>query len=241
MTGWKLYCAGWPSMKSDRDRFNDIYRRRQHLGDRYRLDNPGNRFNLERLREAMQEILSTVGRDISRIRLLDLGCGGLFWTEELVRLGVSRERAFGMDLLHWRMREGHQSGRDIQAVNGSATAIPFGSESFDLVCQFTLMTSVTDSSARRHIVEEMRRVLRPGGYVLWYDFRYNNPANPHTRAIGRSEMRRLFEGWNMAVVPVTLIPQIARKIPSGLSPLLKFLYRLPILRSHYVALIGPKG
>jgi hypothetical protein len=91
------------------------------------------------------------------------------------------------------------------------------------------------------VVAETIRILKPGGFIIWYDFRYNNPANPHTRAIGRSAIRRIFSGWNVELTSITLIPQIARKIPSGLSPILKFLHRLPILRSHYLALIGPKG
>ncbi len=228
-------------MKSERDTFDDIYKNRQRLGDRYRLDNPGNRFNLERLRMVIGAFLSKVDADPGRIKVLDLGCGGMFWADELIRLGITRDKCFGADILHWRMREGHEQGRDIQAINASAAALPIRSGTFDLICQFTLMTSVPDAELRARIIDEMQSILKPGGYFLWYDFRYNNPANRHTRAIGRADLRRLFPGWNIDLRSVTLVPQLARKTPEFLIPLLKFLYRFPMLRTHYVALIGPKG
>jgi ubiquinone/menaquinone biosynthesis C-methylase UbiE len=226
---------------SDRARMEDVYRSRERLASRYSLDNPGNRFNFEQLRRSIDVLLNTVQPDKAEIKALDIGCGGLFWAEELVGFGLERKNCFGVDILHWRMREGHGHGRDIQAINASAAALPFRSGSFDLVCQFTLMTSVLDSRTRNVVVDEIRRILRPGGYILWYDFRYNNPANPHTRAIGRAELRRLFRGWNISVQSITLVPQLARKTPGFLIPVLKFLHRLPMLRTHYVALIGPKG
>lgn len=226
-------------MNADRDTFDDIYKDRQRLGERYRLDNPGNQFNLVKLREAISDFLNRI--DPKRIKTLDVGCGGLFWAEELIRLGIKRERCFGADLLQWRMKEGRELGRDVQAVNASAAELPIRSESLDLISQFTVLTSITDEDMRRRIVDEMQRVLKPGGYILWYDFRYNNPANPHTRAIGQVELKRLFRGWNIDLRSVTFVPPLARKTPEFLIPLLKFFYRLPMLRTHYVALIGPKG
>ena len=228
-------------MSDDRSRMEEVYRLRERLSSRYSLDKPGNRFNFERLRTAIEGLLKKPHPDLSRITALDLGCGGLFWAEELIHLGVRREHCFGADILHWRMREGRELGREVQAVNASATTLSFGSDTFDLISQFTLMTSVLDPASRILIVDEMRRVLKPGGYILWYDFRYNNPANPHTRAIGRAELRRLFPGWTIDLHTAIFIPQLARKTPEFLIPLLKFLHRLPMLRTHYVALIGPKG
>ncbi len=228
-------------MNSERETFDDIYKERQLLGDRYRLDNPGNVFNLGQLREVLREFLRRVDADPARIKALDLGCGGMFWAEELVRLGVRRENCYGADILHWRMREGRDQGRDIRAINASGAALPIRSGSFHLVCQFTMMTSVLDDNMRIRIAGEMQRILESGGYVLWYDFRYNNPANRYTRAVGRAELQALFPGWKIDLRSATFVPQLARKTPKFLIPLLKFLYRLPMLRTHYVALIGPKG
>jgi ubiquinone/menaquinone biosynthesis C-methylase UbiE len=228
-------------MVNDKKKMDVVYRERKRLSTRYSLDNPGNRFNIRFLLDRMEESLRSRFDDLSTVSLLDLGSGDLFWIEEFIRMGIRRSRCVGSDVLTWRLREGKEKGRDIGCVACSAVQLPFLPESFDIVSQFTLMTSITDEPSKEMIAAEMKRVAKPGGYILWYDFRYNNPANPHTRAIGRSEIHRLFEGWDLDVISITLIPQIARKVPSGLSPLLNLLHRLPMLRSHYVALIGPKG
>jgi len=228
-------------MVDDKKKMEEVYRDRRRLSARYSLDNPGNRFNIRFLLDRIAEQARSRFDDLPAISLLDLGSGDLFWIEEFIRMGMDRSRCVGSDVLAWRLLEGKEKGRDIASVVCSATQLPFVSDYFDIVSQFTLMTSITHDLSREMIVAEMKRVLRPGGYILWYDFRYNNPANPHTRAIGRAEIRRLFDGWNMELTSITLIPQLARKIPSGISPMLKFLHRLPMLRSHYLAMIGPKG
>jgi ubiquinone/menaquinone biosynthesis C-methylase UbiE len=228
-------------MRNDKKKMDEVYRERKRLASRYSLDNPGNRFNIASLLAKVSNALHTRFSDLSLASLLDIGSGDLFWVEEFVRMGVPRSACVGSDLLDWRLREGRGKGRNIASVVCTAAQLPFRTESFDLVSQFTLMTSITDDLIKDMIAIEMKRVLKPGGYILWYDFRYNNPTNPHTRAIGRSEIRRLFAGWNIEPTAVTLIPQVARKTPGRLVPLLKFLHRLPILRTHYLALIGPKG
>ena len=107
--------------------------------------------------------------------------------------------------------------------------------------QFTMMTSILEPALRKQIASEMIRVAKPGGYILWYDFRYNNPANRYTRAIGKRELRELFGELSIDLHTSTLVPQLARKLGPISALLLKFLNRLPILRTHIVALIGPKG
>jgi len=228
-------------MAADRERMERVYRERKSLSGRYSLDNPGNRFNYELLRNGLHGILSRHFPDMSTVSLLDIGAGDLFWADQFVRMGCDRSRCIGSDVLVWRLREAHDRGRDVPAVAASGDRLPFVSGSFDLVCQFTMMTSILDMAAKETIAAEMKRVLRPGGYIIWYDFRYNNLANPNTRAIGKRELHRLFPGWSITAQTTTLIPQIARKMSGPLAPGLKFLCRFPILRSHYLALIGPKG
>lgn len=218
-----------------------VYAERRRLSDRYRLDNPGNRFIYEQLRDRIEMILRSVFDDLSSIRVLDLGCGGLFWAEELVAMGVARNRCYGADLLLPGLQEGRRQGRRIHAVAASAAQLPFASAGIDLICQFTMMTSVLGDDDRSAIAGEIMRVVRPGGYVLWYDFRIDNPRNPHTRAIRRGEIRALFSEMPMRLEAITLLPQLARNLRGPLSILLKFFNSFPILRTHYLALIGPKG
>ena len=225
-------------MENERDRLEQVYQARRALASRYRLDNPGNRFNFETLCEGMNRRLHELWPISAGKKILDLGAGELFWGDQFVAMGIKRDDYVGLDLLVWRLQNGRASGRDYQAVAASAAELPFETATFDVISQFTMMTSVLDDALRRRIAAEMIRVLKPGGYILWYDFRYNNPSNPNVRGIRRAELESLFPGLPANLQTITLLPPLARKL--GL-PLLKFFYACPILRSHYLAWIGPKG
>ena len=83
---------------------------------------------------------------------------------------------------------------------------------------------------------EMRRVLRPGGLIVWYDF-WTNPTNPQVRGIRPDEVRRLFPGCRCQFRRVTLAPPLARRLVrlSWTSALL--LEKLRLLNTHDLAII----
>jgi ubiquinone/menaquinone biosynthesis C-methylase UbiE len=228
-------------MPGDRERIDDLFKKRDHLAKRYSLDKPGNRFNFDILRSRIANHIRNAFGSLNSSRILDIGSGELFWVEEMISFGFNRENCFGSDLLAWRLKEGVKKGRKVKAITCSADRLPFSSNSFDLVSQFTMMTSILDSNSRIDIAEEMIRVLKPGGFILWYDFRFNNPRNRNTRAIEKEEIGRLYGPMNIVLENITLFPKLARIIPESLAPMLKFFYMFPILRTHYLALIGPKG
>jgi len=228
-------------MPDNRTEMDRVYRHRALKPGKYSLDNPGNQFNFHLLRERINAHLHAVFDNTASVHMLDLGAGELFWADQIRAMGISSGTIVACDLLHWRLAKGRREGREITAVNASAEQLPFPDRSFDLVCQFTLMTSILEPGMRHKIASEMLRVLKPGGYILWYDFRYRNPFNRNTRAVGRTELIRLFAGVPITMEEITLIPQIARRSPRWSISLLKQAYRLAILRSHYLALIGPKG
>jgi SAM-dependent methyltransferase len=121
---------------------------------------------------------------------------------------------------------------------GNAAQIPWPDASFELVCQYTVFSSILDPQMRRQIAAEMNRVLRPGGAVLWYDFMYNNPRNPDVRGIKADEIRSLYPGFQLHLRRITLAPFIARRLPEPLLPVLyPLLATIPLLRTHYLGLL----
>ncbi|MFH1699535.1 MAG: class I SAM-dependent methyltransferase [Candidatus Zixiibacteriota bacterium] len=189
----------------------------------------------------MRKQVTSVFPDLSKIMLLEVGCGELFWPEVFVEIGCISENCFGTDIVHQRMLKGRIKGRLGTAITSSVFDLPFMSSSYDLVCQLTLMTSIPKDLDRARAIKEMLRVLKPGGYILWYDFRYNNPKNPYTRAIGKKELYELFAPLPVKLKTITVFPPLARKVPAVGIPLLKFINLFSMLRTHYLALIGPKG
>jgi hypothetical protein len=90
---------------------------------------------------------------------------------------------------------------------------------------------------RKEVAGEIVRVLRPGGAVLWYDFRVDNPANPNVRGISRSSIRALFPELRYHLRSLTLIPPLARRVVPVSWTLAIVLERLPFLRSHILGVL----
>jgi SAM-dependent methyltransferase len=119
-------------------------------------------------------------------------------------------------------------------VEASADALPFGDAAFDVVVTSTIFSSLPSEGLEEAVAAETARVLRPGGWILWYDIRYNNPGNARVHAIGRRRLADLFPDWLTELKAVTLIPPIARRLgqitPLAYGPL----ESIPLLRSHLI-------
>ena len=81
--------------------------------------------------------------------------------------------------------------------SGSATRIDFSDQTFDLLFQSTVFSSIFDNAVRQQIANEMLRVLKPDGCIVWYDFHVNNPLNPDVRGVKKGEVKRLFPIVNL--------------------------------------------
>jgi hypothetical protein len=112
------------------------------------------------------------------------------------------------------------------------------SSSLDMVLLFTVFSSILDHRMAENVATEVRRVLKPGGAVLWYDFRYDNPSNPHTRGMTKRHIRRLFPGFTLNLRTITSLPPLARRLGRATSWLYPVLAAGPFLRTHYAAARG---
>lgn len=91
-------------------------------------------------------------------RVLEVGCGtGLI----LRRLEGEAAELTGLDISRGMLAEAGRRG--FRVTEGSATHLPFADESFDLAYSFKVLAHVPDV---RGALEEMARVVRPGGYVV---------------------------------------------------------------------------
>ena len=109
----------------------------------------------------------------------------------------------------------------------------------DFVSAFTVFSSILAADARLGLAREIRRVLRPAGLILLYDFRVSRPYNPHTTGVGMAEVRRLFPGLSIRRRLVTLAPPLQRLL-SRLSPVAAHLVEAvcPWLRTHALYLLA---
>ena len=107
-------------------------------------------------------------------RALDLATGTGDIASGLAARGA---RVVALDITHRMIELARQKGVRAVLVQGDMVALPFSGASFDLVTTGYGLRNVPDLSSA---IEEIQRVLAPGGQVLSLDF--NRPANAIVRA-----------------------------------------------------------
>jgi SAM-dependent methyltransferase len=182
--------------------------------------------------------LARVGRPVRDV--LDLGCGGgvtLGWLAG--RGGI--ERAVGVDLLPERIARARAAwpGLEFHVADGARLAFPDGS--FDVVLAMTVFSSVPRETATA-MLQEIGRVLRPGGGFVWYDMRRPSPRNPDVRPFSAREVRTALPDWSIHTERLTVAPPIARRLGPATRPLYGILAHLPPLLTHEVGVaLRPAG
>jgi ubiquinone/menaquinone biosynthesis C-methylase UbiE len=178
---------------------------------------------------------------LEKLAVLEIGCGTGRALKDLIRWGADPRRLAGVDLLRNRLDEARRTcPADVTLVEGNAAHLPFPDGGFDVVMQFTVFTSILDDAVRRRVAAEMRRVLRPGGVVIWYDFFARSP-NPNVRPVRKSELRSLFPGYQLDIRRVTLAPPLARIMAERAWWVAEVLQKIPLLRTHYLVAISQRA
>jgi ubiquinone/menaquinone biosynthesis C-methylase UbiE len=207
--------------------------------ERYAWSTPAYAFMMQSLERAILSLLARNGVfPLSGRRILEIGCGRGYWLREWVKWGADPDCVVGCDLRMASVRQARgRSPADVRLVGADAALLPFRSDSYDIVFQSTVFTSILKAEQREAAAGELLRVVRPGGIVLWYDFLYNNPNNPEVRAVTIAEIRRLFSPHILAIRRVTLAPPLLRRLVPGAAWIASVAERVPLLRSHCLVVI----
>jgi ubiquinone/menaquinone biosynthesis C-methylase UbiE len=175
--------------------------------------------------------------DLATRHILDVGCGSGGELLNLRRYGAQSANLYGVDLLSRRIDSAGQRQRDANLVQADGRFLPFRSESFDLALQFTVFTSILDRGIKKILADDLLRVLKPGGCLIWYDFWADNPRNPQVKGIRSTEIRQLFPACHFDFQRVTLAPPLARRIVPISWVAAELFNRIPSLLTHYLAVI----
>ena len=218
------------------------YKKRECISHRlYSHFTPGNLFMMHQREKKFISLLKYYKiQDLSQLKIFDIGCGNGAWLRELVQYGAVPKNLFGIDLLTKQVKKAHLLSPNISISQGNAEHLHFPDKSFDIVQQNTVFTSILNNKMKCNIAKEMLRVVKDNGFIIWYDFRYNNPNNTDVQGIEKEEIKFLFPNCKYNFHRITLIPPLARVLAKVHFSICNFFSLFPFLLSHYLVFIKKK-
>jgi ubiquinone/menaquinone biosynthesis C-methylase UbiE len=226
------------SLTAEESRIREAYARRRN-DDLYSYFNNAYLFMAQEREKYVLSLLAHEGYvSLDDKKILEIGCGTGRLLREYVKWGARPENITGIELLFDRVCEARHLGPDAMQIDqGSAVELNYPSEHFDMVVQSTVFSSVLDAYMKQQMASEMRRVLKRGGLILWYDYHMNNPSNPDVRGIKRREIYDLFLGCRIELKRITLAPPIARLVAPYSWFLCYVMEQIPLFCTHYIGVV----
>lgn len=152
-----------------------------------------NRFFAHFQQRAVTGALRRMARQSDGGVMLEIGCGSGRWCHYLSASGP----VVGVDIAPSMVRRARQLGRGPQFCLGSAQALPFADNSFELALSVTVLMHVPDE-VKSACVKELVRVLRPGGAVILYE-RISPGIGAQVHPIPIDDWVRLFSDHGMRI------------------------------------------
>ncbi|MGE3539039.1 MAG: class I SAM-dependent methyltransferase [Candidatus Tectimicrobiota bacterium] len=225
-------------MRREAERIRTAYARRQKHDSRYSWFNSSYLFMMQEREQRLLTLLQPHCCALPKSRILEIGCGTGYWLREFIKWGAQPENIAGVDLLSERTVEARKLCPEmVQIHDGNAAELPFADQTFDVVLQSTVFTSVLDPNVKQQIAAEMLRVVKSDGLLLWYDYYVNNPWNADVRGVNRQELAQLFPGCSMRLQRITLAPPLVRILAPYSWLACYLLSKVPWLCTHYLGVI----
>jgi ubiquinone/menaquinone biosynthesis C-methylase UbiE len=208
--------------------------------EKYSRFNPAYLFLMQQIERSTINLLLQQGiSSIDELKILEIGCGSGGILLDFQGFGADTANLFGIDISLERLGTGHQRNPGFNLAGADGGCLPFRSDSFDLVLQYTAFTSMLDAGTRVCAAQEMMRVVKkPNGLIVWYDF-WINPTNLNTHPIRPAEIRNLFPECNYDFHKVTLAPPISRRIVPISWVAALILEKFKVFNSHQLVAIRP--
>ncbi len=219
------------------DRIRKVYQAYDENGEwaqRWSIFNPMAHFMKVQREKQILRILRE--QPLAKMMVLDLGCGTGKTLGELATYGVQMRNLFGLDLMMERLQTAKCLNPLHHLVQADASMLPFADGSFNIVLQFTMLSSVLDESMQEAIAAEVLRVLKADGFILWYDLKSEKPR-PQLRGISARRIKKLFPKCDFELSSATLRFSIAALVIRFSWILAELMEKIPFFRTHYLGII----
>lgn len=171
----------------------------------------GSRVGKLQLRDKIIRSISWRGDE----RVLDVGCG-----HGLMLLAAARQlttgHAIGIDV--WSQVDQADNSAEatlenarlegvlsrVEVLDADARKLPFPDASFDVVLSSFVIHNLSQASDRQQIVQEIARVLRPGGQLRIADIRHTRQYAAVLRELGWTDVQRWFPNF-LFVTPTRVL------------------------------------
>ena len=120
------------------------------------------------------KLLNNINVDLKNKKILDVGCAGGNTVKLMMSLGANEKNIYGIDIRKNRIEHAKMMYPSAKFFKMDARNIKYPDNKFDFINIFTLFSSIKDSKSRKQISNEIQRVLKPNGLILYYDLRYAN-------------------------------------------------------------------
>ena len=107
-----------------------------------------------------KEIISELLKEIPKEKMLELGCGTGHWTEFFVNQGFN---VTGVDISEAMLNIAIGKKLEANLLLANSESLPFEDGSFKSIVSITMLEFVENQDKA---VQEMHRVLKPGGYLI---------------------------------------------------------------------------
>jgi len=167
----------------------------------------GSRVGKVRARERLLRAIPWTGSE----RVLDVGCGrGLMLIGAALR--VPRGMAIGIDL--WSSVDqsdnspaaAYENARRAGVIKrvhidtGDMRRLPYQDQAFDMVLSHWALHNIPDAEGRHGALQEMLRVLRPGGWLVLADISHQRATCQSLRQFGVRDLREDHGGIETALI-----------------------------------------
>ena len=198
--------------------------------------NLGNKVIEQEKLDELKEILDESNLKLFDKQILDIGCAGGGTMRLSLKLGAKEKNIHGIDIREERVVEAKENFINSNISVMDARKLNYPDEYFDIIIIFTLLSSILSTKYRIQISKEINRLLKPNGYVLYYDFRYGNPFNRNVRKVSYQDIEQIFPKMNKKLRLITLLPPFARILKGPAIKLYPYLSKFSLLKTHYLGL-----
>ena len=171
--------------------------------------------------------------------ILDFGCGEGFVMDLFNKWGASPHFLTGVDISDKRISNAKLIFPKFNffLIDNS---LPFEDEKFSAIIVSTVFSSIRNNQERAFWASELTRVLKSNGVIIFYDMKINNPFNAKTKKVLLSDLKDLFNGYEINHWTLTVWPHFARLISKFSIKSYSVMTKFKFLHTHFIASLVKK-